>query len=806
LLINIKEIVHLYYFLLIHKSKPQNINLYQNIYRSMKKNVAVALLILFSILLFGIPIKAETDAVIESDFIRESENKIIKKSSDIIFSKDLSNILATPTELENDHDVIIRFNKRLNKNELILLADQGVNIRYQFKVINAASATASGFALKKISELDLVSYIESNLPMIRDMEMSLSVVNCTKAWDSLIVKDGEILGRIDGTGVTVCVVDTGIDAGHPDLDYGEKTLFNMHDVGGGNWIEMENSDVNFGHGTHVAGTVAGNGDASAGARSGVAPGANLIGLSVSIPEQMTTPTVETYIQGLEWVYEHSRPGNNPNNIRCATNSWHSSVGEYDPEAALSIIIEKLSYDNNIVTTWSAGNDGRDDPEGQTITTSQQGNTPVAVMVAAYERDGSAVTDFSSRGMVGWNHTYPDLGGPGRSIWSCSARRTVISGGSYVGGNDNPYYLAISGTSMSTPHIAGTVALLWQAAPSMRVSHIHEDNSGNDSTWWTNPRTLVHEVELILEASCTYLEPTEEHGVIAGPKSSLPGWNGRFADYVQGYGIVDVQRAVGIALALDELRNKYPEENISVFDAVENYDRISIKKNVEENTNVLTTQWSGEFSRYQGNLGDALSSVNQTKKIYIPEGASNVNVDLFYSAVDRDEIKAADLAITIDYGDDGSIDFRGTLSPLSAGTKNYDIAVSGNDGMVWTFDMIGQGAKIQNPFKQTNYVELRIEYDISVNIYFENNIVMNFTRSSSLYSELDFGQPVSVSQDQILNKTVHLYDLSNVIYAPSKKETKPKETGMPGYLYCLAALLIAVPILLYLYNKYKKKTQ
>ncbi len=767
----------------------------------------IRIVLFISILIFSSFLNAPVEGIIEID--THIENMDYSKTNNFtgqskLLSTDLHKQLNTETGLIENYEVIIRFNKELTPIEQKTLENFQIIPRHKFKVLNAISASVSGYTIKSLAKKGFISYIERNLPMIRDMEMSLSVVNCTSAWDTHVIRGNDYLGKIDGQGVTVCVVDTGIDAGHPDLDYGEKTLFNLHDVGGGTWIEMENSDVNFGHGTHVAGTVAGNGDASAGARSGVAPGANLIGLSVSIPEQMTTPTVETYIQGLEWVYEHSTPDNNPWNIRCATNSWHSSVGEYDPESALAIIIEKLAFENNVITTWSAGNDGRDDPEGNTITTSQQGNTPVGIMVAAYERDGSAVTDFSSRGKVGLNHTYPDLGAPGRSIWSCSARRTIISGGSYIGGNDNPYYLAISGTSMSTPHIAGTVALLWQAAPSLKISNIHEDYSGNDTSWWSNPKTRVHEVELILEASCTYLEPTEEHGVIAGPKSALRGWNGRLADYVQGYGIVDVQRAVGIALALEELRNTYPDHNITVFDAIENYNRISMKKNVEQNTNVLSTKWSGEFSRFQSNLGAILSSVNQTKKVYIPKGASKVKIDLFFSAVDRDELKAADLAITIDYNDDGSIDYRGSLSLLGGGTKNYEIDVDSNEDMIWSFDLIGQGAKVQNPFKQQNYVELRIEYDISVNIYFDSSSMINFTRKSSIYSELDFGQPVGASSDQTINKTMHFYDLSKVKYTPPSKISKPPTEELPGFLYCLAAILIAVPIAWYLYRRLKGK--
>jgi len=770
----------------------------------MRKSIILSFMVVFSILILSIPLDVMGEFGRLSDQDKLDSTTIKYQIDKNVFSKDLERTLLTEDALASEHDVIIQFNRELSNEDLAILERLNINLRSRFRVLNGGAANVVGTDLLALAKYDFIKHIEVNAPMVRDMEMSLSVVNATLAWDSEIYRNGRYLGNIDGSGVTVCVVDTGIDAGHPDLDYGEKTLINLHDVGGGNFVEMENSDINYGHGTHVAGTVAGNGDASAGTRSGVAPGANLIGLSVSIPEQMTTPSVETYISGLEWVYENSRPENNVYNIRCATNSWHSSVGEYDPEAALSIIIEKISYDNNVITTWSAGNDGRDDPNGDIITTSQQGNTPVAIMVAAYERDGSAVTDFSSRGQVGLNHTYPDLGGPGRSIWSCAARRTLISGGSFVGGNDNPYYLAISGTSMSTPHIAGSVALLWQAAPSMKVSYIHEDYSGEDLSWWVNPRTLIHEVELILEASCTYLTPTEDHGVLAGEQSSLPGWNGEYADYVQGYGLVNVQKAVGIALALEELRTKYPNENITVFDAIENYERITKLEYLEQNTDVLTTQWSGEYSRFQGASGNPLTTVNQTKKVYIPSGAKNVNVDLIYAVVDREEKKAVDLAITIDFGDDGTVDFRGDLYRISQGIKNYEIPISGNDAQTWTFDIIGQGFKIQNPLDERNYVELRVDYDISVNIQFDSNSMQNFSRINSIYSELKFATPTQ-NPEISLSKPVHMYDLTEVEYTPPEDRTRPEKEMDYFNLVCFAGLFIVVLLLIaYFITKGKKQ--
>jgi len=631
-------------------------------------------------------------------------------------SRDLDKVLGRS---DSELDLIVRFHDTPSGSELSWLGSQGFKVKRTLSTIDAVSIIGPRDAFDALSTRKSIAYIENNDPVISDMEMGTNVINATQVWASLRDTPLGLLGPIDGSGVTVAVVDTGIDAGHPDLDYGSKTIVNVYDAGNNVWLEAENTDMNAGHGTHVAGTVAGNGDASAGARRGVAPGANLIGVTISTPESATTPTEDGYIQGLEWVYLNSRPGSNPHNIRVVTNSWHSTVTEYDPGSALTKVIEKITFENNVVSTWSAGNDGRDDPEGNELTTSGQGNTPVAVMVAAYERDGSAVTDFSSRGRVGANHTYPDIGAPGRTIWSCSARRTVISAGTYTGGNTNPYYLAISGTSMSTPHVAGLVALLWQAAPSMRSSDLHEDYSGDDPAgWYGNPNTRIHEAEWILEASARFLSPTSEHGNVGGDTDST-GWSGKPIDYVQGYGLVDARRAVGIALALERLRRMCanPSE-ITVMDAIKAYDEQGIAGTVLVNTMAAVAEWSGEFSRYNDQVLNPLSLVNQTKFVTVPPGATRAVVTMTYRGLDVSEFKAGDLSFTIDTNGDGNADQQSSLSFLDGGVDTLELEAVGGD--IWTFGIVGRGLKAPRPFQGTNYIELRMEYDISVRFELEGN--------------------------------------------------------------------------------------
>ncbi len=712
-------------------------------------------------------------------------------------SDELTEILEDESEMVS---LIIQFKDGPTDNDNDYLKDLGFSIRRTFSVVPSISVDGPKVLIDKLLDNDRVIYVENNDPVVHDMEMGTHVINATQVWASLVDGPGGLKDPIDGTGVTVCVVDTGIDAGHPDLDYQTKTIKNLFDAGNGLWIEAENTDTNFGHGTHVAGTVAGNGDASAGARRGVAPGANLIGLTVSLPEEATSDLEDGYLQGLQWVYDNSRPGANPDNIRVVTNSWHSTVAEYDPSTVLTQLIEKLTFENNVVSTWSAGNDGRDDPEGVELTTSGQGNAPIAIMVAAYERDGSAVTDFSSRGRVGANHTYPDIGAPGRTIWSTSARRTVISGGSFIGGNTNPYYLAISGTSMSTPHVAGLVALLWQAAPSMVISDLHEDYSGDDPDgFYADEKTVIHEAEWILEASALFLPPDADHGNVAGDINST-GWGGKPIDYVQGYGIVDAKRAVGIALTLERLRDMCEDpKKITVMDAIKAYDDQEVADTYFATVSETEVMWSGEYSRYNDQSMNPLSLVNLTKYVEVPEGAQSATVTMTYAGLDSSEFQAGDLSFTIDTSGNGDPDVESSLSFNDGGVDVEELQATGGD--LWTFGIVGRGVKLPRPFQGVNYVEMRIEYDI--NIVFEMS--ENGTQSTRPLNAVFAPVLPSYTVEEGAEIEVMRYRLRGLQLPGEEEDRSEPQKGAPWGVIIVILLIIAAVIGTLFYLKKKRKT-
>jgi serine protease AprX len=750
--------------------------------------------------------------------MKDVEDNRIKARLQPLDASDYHEVMGRTMEtklLEVDIDerieAIVQFDSQPKDREDRILEFIDIEIKYRYTVLPALLLEGCIDSLIQLTGYPSLKWMEPNWEIASDMELSTSVINASRTWSREIIDQHETKVPIDGTGVTVVVVDTGIDAGHPDMDYGEKTIFNKFlDTESGNaWVEQENTDLYYGHGTHVAGTVAGNGDASAGSRRGVAPGANLIGVT------LYDPTAAQYLVALEWAYDHSKPNANPYNIRCVTNSWHTIEDEYDPNSALSQIIMKMAYENNVVSTWSAGNEGRTDPEGTTVTTSYEGNTPVAVMVAAYERDGSAVTDFSSRGQIGLNHTYPDIGAPGRSIWSTSARRTVISGGTYLGGNTNPYYLAISGTSMSTPHIAGLVALLFQAAPSLKVSELHEDYSGTDESWWTNPETRIHEVEWILEASCTYLDPSDQTGVFAPDNSS--GWDGRPIDYAQGYGIVDVEKAVGIALTLERLRALYPDKDITVRDALRSYGDMITTEEIGGSTNILSAEWSGEYSRYNDQFGKPMSAVNQTKHVYAPENAQTVIIDMQYNAVSIDKLSFGDITFTIDFDMDGNDDYTGTLAPTLGAIKHEEFSVqSGTAGALWSFDIIGEGFKLVQPLRDRNYVELRIEYDISVQFVLsggggdgdgdgnETGIYVPYAQFPAIGAPLLHGTPSTEYTGETVTIPKNYFDLTNVVYHPTEEQIEVSTEEKQSYWPIAAALILLIIVFVVLMRLRRKK--
>lgn len=720
-----------------------------------------------------------------------------------------------------DHDapsvqVLVRYRSFPIDRDLEFAHRAGVDVIATMKTIPVATLRGDPNTIMRLSGDPRVVWMEHDHEVTFDMEESLLTINATLAWDSWIRSAHNDFPQITGEGVTVAVVDTGIDAGHPDLDYGRKTIINIKsDIPGGPWYELENSDTSYGHGTHCAGTIAGNGDASAGARKGVAPDSKLIGLCVGDVGITLTNT----LQGLDWVYQNSRPPN-PHNIRVVSNSWGGGAGEYDPEDATSIICQKLTYDNNVLVVFAMGNAGRGKHSGETLTASPTSLIPSNIGVAAFARDGSYVADFSSRGEKGKNQTYPDVGAPGVRIWSAHARITQISAMSKMSGNPNPYYLAISGTSMATPHVSGLAALMFQAAPSLTISDRFEDYSGDDPEGWTsNTFNRIHEIEWIMEQSAHYLPPdgiplsdeANDNGV-PEPEDmgdTEVGWDGKPIDWAQGYGIVDAQRCVGIALTLQRLRERYGDRKWNVRDAIEVYEKGVVFHETTRNlsTDTLHTSWKGEFARYAQDRDIPLLVQNQTRLIYVPEGAAEVSITLQFDPWILREGQIGDLTFVIDYGWDGTFDYEHPfLGSRTSGTKTATINVDASrSGMYWAIGIYGRGFKALQPFRDGEYFEFRMEYVIgaSMRVAIPDNGSLELTEpsSNSMLSRWSEAAPSSAYQGGIVVQRGTVFDMERMVPIPPPEPERPSR---PFPFWILAMVLLVAIALYVIYSLYARR--
>lgn len=258
---------------------------------------------------------------------------------------------------------------------------------------------------------------------------------------------------VTGAGVTVAVIDTGIDTSHPDL---EDRVVDRVDLvgdgeavdgaGGGATDESEYSVIDgSGHGTHVASVLAGTGAASDGQYTGVAPEASIV--DVRALDEHGSGHAETLVDGIEYAVEEAEV-----DVIALSLGYRGEGSEAIAEAV------RWANDQGIVVVASAGNVG----DARSIST--PGQTPGAITVGAVDDEGS-IAPYSSRGPTIGGALKPDLVAPGASV--PGARAAGI--GNAI--DDDGYYRTRSGTSAAAPQVAGTVALLLETDPTLTSDEI-----------------------------------------------------------------------------------------------------------------------------------------------------------------------------------------------------------------------------------------------------------------------------------------------------------------------------------------------
>lgn len=262
----------------------------------------------------------------------------------------------------------------------------------------------------------------------------------------------------DGTGVTVAVIDTGIDRTHPDL--AGKIAASRSFVPG------EEVADGHGHGTHVAATIAGSGAASGGRFKGVAPGATLV--VGKVLSNAGTGPISQVVDGIEWAALEQDAD--------VVNLSLGSEVPLDASDPASQAIDNLTASTGTLFVVAAGNLG---PGSYTI--AAPGAAAAALTVGAVNKAG-ALGGFSSRGpSLGDHRLKPEISAPGVSITAARAAGTSI--GTPV---DASYTIA-SGTSMATPHVAGAAAILSQrhpdwAAPRLKAALVATSEDGGHTVY------------------------------------------------------------------------------------------------------------------------------------------------------------------------------------------------------------------------------------------------------------------------------------------------------------------------------------
>jgi serine protease AprX len=282
-----------------------------------------------------------------------------------------------------------------------------------------------------------------------------------------------------GAGVGVAVIDSGVSGWNNDLTYfgGSSLVQSRNYQRVVDFVDFVNGQTtpydDNGHGTHVAGIIAGNGLNSLGVRAGIAPEAHLVSLKVL--DQTGRGVISNVIAALDWVVAN-RAAHNVRVVNLSVGAAVTMSYNVDPLT----LAAKRAVDAGIVVVTAAGN------LGSTSTGLTQyggitapGNAPWVLTVGASSHQGTVdrsddiVAPYSSRGPSAIDYAAkPDLVAPGTGTVSLSDPNSLMytTKSSYLlnGTFYLPYkpYLSLTGTSMAAPVVAGSVALMLQANPTL----------------------------------------------------------------------------------------------------------------------------------------------------------------------------------------------------------------------------------------------------------------------------------------------------------------------------------------------------
>jgi serine protease AprX len=357
--------------------------------------------------------------------------------------------------------VIVRYNSVPQSDQVSRVQSYGARVNRTLTLVKGIAVTVPVSALSALEADSEILSVSIDHPVQGMDDVTDLATGVNAAWN-----DG-----YNGSGIGVAVIDSGINDNHPDLWNSAETktrvVYRQDFTGTANTNSSGAKYDLYGHGTHVAGIIGGNGYLSGGNYAGVATSVNLLDLRVldlngAGTDSMVIAAIEEAIT-LKTKY----------NIRVINLSLGRGIFESYAQDPLCQAVE-TAWKDGIVVVVAAGNYGRLSIDGSngygTITA--PGNDPYVITVGATNSNGSSsqsaetLTTYSSKGPTTYDHVVkPDLVAPGNDIVSLAAPGATLEAiypSAFVTGNDgNNDYFTLSGTSMATPVVSGAVALLLQ---------------------------------------------------------------------------------------------------------------------------------------------------------------------------------------------------------------------------------------------------------------------------------------------------------------------------------------------------------
>jgi len=351
-------------------------------------------------------------------------------------------------------------------------AKVGGKLGRKLGLINADVVELTNAQLRKLADSKCVDHLSHDRKTGGEMNFA-SVVEGARAVQAQY--------GYDGAGIGVAVIDSGITSWHDDLTYrgsspsvkvvnGQRVTKFVDFVNG----RLTPYDDN-GHGSHVAGIIAGNGYDTQGARAGIAPAANLISLKVL--DSHAGGYISNVIAALDWVATNRVQYN----IRVVNVSVGAAVTESYNTDPLTLAAKRV-VDQGVVVVTAAGNLGKSSTgEAQYGSITAPGNAPWVLTVGAYSHEGTLkrgddkIASYSSRGPSAYDYAAkPDVVATGTGLVSLSVpgsllyttKANLLLKGSLVSLGLSKPYLSLTGTSMASPVVAGAVALMLQANPKL----------------------------------------------------------------------------------------------------------------------------------------------------------------------------------------------------------------------------------------------------------------------------------------------------------------------------------------------------